>query len=127
MTIASATFEIQMSPAETQLERVGRFDLSKQWHGDLTGTSSGVMLSAGDPRAGAAGYVAIEVFVGVLHGREGSFAFQQYGTMRGDEQHLTYEVVPGSGTSDLAGLTGTATLTADDVHHVRLDYELPAT
>jgi hypothetical protein len=127
MTTAAATFEIQMTPAETELDGVGRFDLSKQWQGDLSGNSSGIMLSAGDPQAGAAGYVAIEVFVGVLNGREGSFALQQFGTMLGGEQGITYEVVPGSGTGALVGLTGTVRLTVDDTHHVELDYDLPAT
>lgn len=83
------------------------------------------MLSAGDPQSGAAGYVAIEVFAGVLAGAEGTFALQQLGSMRDSQQHLTYEVVPGSGTGDLVGITGTVTLTIDSTHHVELDYELP--
>jgi hypothetical protein len=127
MTTANATFEIQMTPADAGLSGVGRFDLTKQWRGDLAGTSTGIMLSGGNPQAAAAGYVAIEVFVGALNGMEGTFALQQFGTMLGDDQRLTYEVVPGSGTGDLAGLTGTVTLSVDDTHRVKLDYALPAT
>ena len=35
------------------------------------------MLSAGDPSLGRAGYVALELVAGTLHGLEGGFAFQQ--------------------------------------------------
>jgi Protein of unknown function (DUF3224) len=125
MTIAHATFDVQMAPADSGLDDVSRFDLTKQWQGDLSGTSNGIMLSSGDPESGAAGYVAIEVFVGVLHGRRGTFALQQLGTMDGEHRSLTYQVVPGSGTGDMLGLTGTVTLTVDDVHQVELDYESP--
>lgn len=125
MISASATFEIQMNPGALELEGASRLDFTKQWAGDLSGTSKGVMLTAGNPQMGTAGYVAIEVFAGILAGSEGTFAFQQCGSMHDSQQRLTYEVVPGSGTGDLTGLTGTIRLTVDDTHHVELDYELP--
>ncbi len=86
------------------------------------------MLSAGDPTLGRAGYVALETVTGTLHGREGGFAFQQYGVMRGDARELRYGVVPGSGTGALTGLEGTLTLTIDDdgTHTYDLDYTLPS-
>src|SRR4029077_2018267 len=99
----------------------------KRWQGDLDATSTGLMLSAGDPSLGHAGYVALELVSGKLHGLEGGFAFQQYGVMRGDAQDLRYEVVPGSGSDALAGLEGTLTLTIDEsgTHTYDLDYQLP--
>lgn len=69
------------------------------------------MPTAWGPQTGTAGDVAIEAFAGILAGNEGAFAFRQCGSMHDSQQLLTYEMVPGSGTRDLAGLTGTVRLT----------------
>jgi hypothetical protein len=84
------------------------------------------MLSAGDPARRSAGYVALEAFEGTLGGRAGGFAFQQLGVMRPDVQELTYLVVPGSGTGDLAGLDGALALdiSADGTHAYHLTFTL---
>lgn len=125
---ARGTVEVQIRPGAPELDgAVGRFDLSKTFTGDLEGTGAGVMLSAGDPRAGTAGYVAIETVRGRLDGREGGFALQQFGTMHAGAQELRYEVVPGSGTGGLAGITGTLRLAVDDdgTHRFTLEHDLP--
>lgn len=80
--------------------------LAKTFEGGMAGTSSGTMLSAGDPTAGSAGYVAIEAFTGTLDGRPGGFALQHSGTMNSGSQSLVIIVVPGSGTGALVGLSG---------------------
>lgn len=55
---ARGTFAVTMQPGPAELDgAINRFELSKTFHGDLQGTGAGVMLSAGDPQAGAAGYV----------------------------------------------------------------------
>jgi hypothetical protein len=61
---------------------------------------------------------------GTLHGRAGSLAFQQLGVMRDGDQELRYDVVPGSGTGELAGIDGTLALTIDGRGHT---YELSYT
>ena len=124
---ASGTFEISMSPGAAELDgAVGRLDFSKIWHGDLGGTGRGVFLSCGDPRVGEAGYVAIETVDGRLDGRQGGFALQQLGLMHAGSQSLHYEVVPGSGSGGLGGISGTLHLTIDPdgTHRYSLDYEL---
>jgi hypothetical protein len=124
---ASGTFDVTMRPGATELDgAVARFELTKTFAGDLTGSGSGVMLSAGNPQVGAAGYVAIETVSGRLGDREGGFALQQFGTMQGGEQRLEYEVVPGSGTGGLTGITGTLHLTVEDdgTHRYELRYAL---
>ena len=62
-------------------EGLGRFSIDKQIHGDLEATTKGEMFSGGDPKQGAAGYVAIEVVTGTLNGKHGSFALQHSATM----------------------------------------------
>jgi|SoimicmetaTmtHMC_FD_contig_51_761927_length_1093_multi_3_in_0_out_0_2 Protein of unknown function (DUF3224) len=123
---AHGTFDVTITPQPADDSGIGRLDLAKRWHGDLLATGTGLMLSAGDPTLGRAGYVALETVTGTLHGREGGFAFQQYGVMRGDARELRYGVVPGSGTGALTGLEGTLTLTIDDdgTHTYDLDYTL---
>lgn len=121
----SADFTMSMQPVAPELENTSRFDFSKTWSGGLSGTSQGVMLSGGDPQTGEAGYVALEVFRGSIDGRQGSVMLQQFGSMTGGGQVLYYEVVPGSGTDELAGVTGIVDLTVDPdgSHHVVLRYQ----
>jgi Protein of unknown function (DUF3224) len=124
---ANGTFDVTMQPGDAELNgAIGRFELSKTFHGDLQGTGTGVMLSAGDPQGGAAGYVAMETVHGRLGEQEGSFALQQFGSMHDGSQTLHYEVVPGSGTGRLTGITGTLHLdiNEDGTHHYELHYEL---
>jgi hypothetical protein len=126
-TTASGTFDVSLVPGVAELDgAVGRFELTKRFHGDFDGTGTGVMLSAGDPQVGTAGYVAIETVKGRLGDREGGFAFQQFGTMSGGRQTLHYEVVPGSGYGELAGISGILRLTIDEdgTHHYELEYDL---
>jgi hypothetical protein len=118
---ARGTFEVTVTPQSPDDSGIGRFDLAKTWSDDLTGTGHGLMLSAGDPVQGSAGYVALEVVEGSLHGRSGSFAFQQLGVMHAGDQDLHYLVVPGSGAGELTGITGNLDLTVDDRGH---SYEL---
>jgi Protein of unknown function (DUF3224) len=124
---ASGTFDVSLAPGVAELGgAVSRFELTKRFHGDFVGTGTGVMLSAGDPQSGTAGYVAIETVNGRLGEREGGFAFQQFGTMSGGQQSLHYEVVPGSGHGELTGISGTLGLTIDEdgTHRYELEYDL---
>lgn len=126
-TVAQGTFDVELTPGPPELNgAVGRFELSKTFHGDLQGVGEGVMLSGGDPRSGSAGYVAIETVSGRLGDRTGSFALQQFGMMRTGSQILHYEIVPGSGQGELTGITGSLRLTIEDdgTHRYELEYEL---
>jgi hypothetical protein len=126
-TTARGTFAVTVQPGAAELDgAVARSELSKTLTGDLTGTGRGLMLSAGDPQTGEAGYVAVETVRGRLAGREGGFALQQFGTMHAGARVLHHEVVPGSGTGGLAGITGTLHLEVDDdgTHRYALEYDL---
>jgi len=78
---ARGTFAVTLTPEESGIPIVGWFALEKTYAGDAVGTGAGVMLSAGDPATGEAGYVVLEVADLTIGGRSGSFAMQQLGTM----------------------------------------------
>lgn len=124
---ATGPFSVQLTPLPAAPGGIGQFRLDKQFSGDLAASSSGVMLSGGDPAKGAAGYVAMEQVTGRLAGRSGGFALQHSGTMGGGGQQLQIAIVPGSGTGALAGIIGTMTIRISGKDHFyTLRYELPA-
>ena len=130
MTRASGTFEVKLTPQPTDAYADGatlaRLTIDKQFHGDLAGTSTGQMLTAGTVEKSSAGYVAIERVAGTLHGRRGTFVFQHSGTMNRGVPTLTLTVVPDSGTGELRGLTGSMVIKiADGKHSYEFDYTLP--
>ena len=129
---AEGTFDVKNAPlpADEALAgtAIGRYGLDKQFQGDLEAASKGEMLGAGNPATGTAGYVAIEQVTGSLHGRTGTFALQHCGTMVDNKFELIVKVVPGSGTGDLTGITGTMTIRiVSGKHSYQFDYTLPAT
>lgn len=126
-TRATGTFEVQMVPQETAAS-IGRMSLDKQFHGDLEGTGKGEMLAAMTPVQGSAGYVAMELVTGTLHGRTGTFHLQHTGTMDRGAPSLSVTVVPDSGTGQLEGLTGRLNIINEGgQHRYEFDYTLPGT
>jgi hypothetical protein len=102
--------------------------IDKQLHGGLEGSSKGEMIAGGDFRTGSAGYVAMELVSGTLDGKTGSFALQHSATMDPSGQKMHIIVVPGSGTGELKGLTGTFTIVIiNGQHSYDFDYSLPPT
>jgi hypothetical protein len=124
MPHASGTFEVKLTPQESA--NIGRMSIDKQFHGDLSATSKGEMLSAMTEVKGSAGYVAIERVTGTLHGKSGSFVLQHSGTMTRGEPQLSVTVVPDSGTGELTGLAGALTIEiVEKQHFYEFDYTLP--
>ncbi len=124
---AHGTFTVDVKPlTPAPAEGLARFSINKQIHGDLEATTQGEMFSGGDPKQGAAGYVAIEVVTGTLAGKHGAFALQHSATMDASGLKMTVIVVPGSGTGELKGLAGTFTIHIDKGQHsYDFDYTLP--
>jgi hypothetical protein len=109
----------------------GGLTLSKTFTGAIEGTSTVEMLYTRTPAENGsyagAGYVALERISGSVDGRRGSFALLHISTVLGNEPPLSrYLISPGSGTGDLAGLSGVGLITIDDdgTHTLHLDYEL---
>jgi hypothetical protein len=124
---ARGTFTVEIRPVTpAPAEGLGRFSLEKQLHGDLEGTSKGEMLTAGDAKSGVAGYVAMEVVSGTVHGKKGTFALQHSATMDRNGQKMSIVIAPGSGTGELKGIEGTFDIKiANGEHSYSMEYTLP--
>jgi Protein of unknown function (DUF3224) len=109
----------------------GGMTLSKTFTGAIEGTSTVEMLYTRTPGSdgsfAGAGYVALERISGVVDGHEGSFVLLHISTVVGNEPPLArYLISPGSGTGELARMSGVGLITIDDdgSHKLHLDYEL---
>ena len=125
MMKATGEFEADLKPIESYAQGkegtlLGRMSIDKTFSGDLEGTSQGEMLTAMAVVKGSAGYVAMEQVDGKLAGKEGTFALQHFGTMWNGENRLIVEVVPDSGTGQLAGLSGAMEIIIEAGKHTYL-------
>jgi hypothetical protein len=120
-------FDVKTTPEAPAAAGYGRMAIAKQYHGPLDASASGEMLMGGDPKKGAAGYVALETVAGSLEGKQGTFQLMQLGTMDGGKRELRIAVVPGSGTGALSGITGSMEIVVavDGKHSYTLEYALP--
>jgi hypothetical protein len=91
---------------------MGRATVHKTFRGGLEGTSVAELLTAGG--ADGRGYVASERFTGTLDGKAGTVVFMHGGLDDGAAPTTFGHIVPGSGTGDLSGLTGTITYQHDE-------------
>jgi hypothetical protein len=126
---ATGTFEVSVTPADPEVVEAGlglsRYTLAKTFSGGMTGAGTGQML-AGGVSAGEGAYVALERFTGTVNGRQGAFLLAHRGDMNADGYTLSITVVPGSGTGELAGISGDFALTiAGGEHRYDLSYSLP--
>lgn len=126
MQQASGKFTVDIHPlTPAPAEGIGRFTINKQIHGELEATTVGEMFTSGDPKQGAAGYVAIEMVTGTLNGKHGSFAMQHFATIDGRGPKMQVIVVPGSGTGELKGIEGTFAIRVEKGEHLyELEYEI---
>ncbi len=126
---ASGSFDVKLKPLASDevagSSTLGRMSIDKQFHGDLEGTSTGEMLTAGTSVKGSAGYVAMERVTGKLAGKSGSFVFQHTATMDRGAPQLSITVVPDSGTGELVGLKGKLDIKiTDGKHFYEFEYSL---
>ncbi|NBC17248.1 MAG: DUF3224 domain-containing protein [Bacteroidetes bacterium] len=66
-------------------------------------------------------FVGYERITGAIDGRQGSFLLEHRGTFEGGVAASEWAIVPGSGTDDLAGITGQGTFRSAE--HGRAEYE----
>ncbi|HUS18519.1 MAG TPA: DUF3224 domain-containing protein [Terriglobales bacterium] len=129
MATARGTFDVKVVPTGTHHKdpAYGRYYSDKVYHGDLEGTAIGEMLAAGTGAAGTSGaYVAMERVTGKLNGHLGSFTLYHSGSMEPGKMSMEVNVVPGSGTDELTGITGKLTIIIEGKQHsYEFEYTLP--
>lgn len=112
---------------DTDGARLVKVRNTKTFEGGISGTSSTELLQAiaGD---GGAAYVGMERVAGEIDGRTGTFVLRHSASMTADGGgDMRVDVVPGTATGDLAGLTGelTITMTPEREHSYSFAYTLP--
>ncbi len=105
--------------------KLTRAHIRKSFHGDLSGTGN-LMYVMTHLDSGIVSFTGFEKVVGTLDGRNGSFVLRHTGTYDGEKANVEYEVVPGSGTNELAEISGTGGFSAGhaEEHDMTLDYEV---
>ena len=105
--------------------KLTRAHVRKSFHGDLSGTGN-LMYVMTFLDSGVASFTGFEKVVGSLGGRTGSFVLRHTGYYDGGKATAEYEVVPGSGTDELVGLSGAGGFSAGhaEEHDMTLDYEV---
>jgi hypothetical protein len=127
---ATAPFTLDVFETDEPYDTVdgvgyARTRIDKTFRGDLEATSHVEMLAVRGDGDGA-GYVALETVRGTLQGRVGTFALLHAGTMTSESLWARWPISPGSGTGELVGIRGEATIeiAPDGAHTLHLDYEL---
>lgn len=123
-----STATVTVTATSWKEERIAETDASHavasavfttEWSGDIVGTSTcGLLIDylAGDPdqpQTLEGPYLGYEQVTGTLDGRTGSFVLAARGSHGAGVARTDVEVVPGSGTGELAGLRGTGSYSAD--------------
>ncbi|MRH88916.1 DUF3224 family protein [Nocardia sp. SYP-A9097] len=118
--------EVVPDPAVATGVPVGVMLMEKQFEGEVAGRAATVFTAAFDQATETGTYLAMESFEGSLNGRAGAFNFAHSATTTGtDRSEQFFIIVPGSGTGELAGITGAGSIDidADGTHHISFDYE----
>ena len=131
MANATGTFTVTSMGEDTYREgkdgqKLTRANGTQQFGGDLEGDGSveWLMCYLADGSARFAGHQRLE---GSVEGRSGSFVVEAIGTFDGGRSIGDWTVIEGSGTGELAGITGRGGFEApggtEASYH--LEYELP--
>jgi hypothetical protein len=128
-THAQGSWEVQSWAEDAYLEleagaKLTRASVGQAFTGDLDGegTVEWLMCYREDRTAD---FVGLQRFVGRLGSRSGSFVMQTHGSFDGSQASGRLEVVPRSGTEELAGITGSGAFAAPhgSKASVELDYD----
>ena len=123
---AKGPFTVTLTPQQSAPDApIAHMLLNKEFRGDLEAIAHGEMMAASEPLTGAGVYVALDRVTGTLHGKSGSFLMAHRGIRNADGQELSIVIVPGSGTGQLTGITGTVGIEiVGKEHFYTMDYEM---
>lgn len=130
---ATGTFVVQVKPVEpsevAKAANTGRMTIDKTWTGGMAGSSKGEMLTGITQSNASMAYVALERFTGSVDGHEGTLLFQHRAVMlngKAEPGDPDVQVVPGSGTGALQGISGKLEILIEQgLHRYQFAYTLP--
>ena len=115
-------WETQTTDETTANPTLSRITVKKSFDGEVRGESVGELLMCASAD-GAAGYTIMDRFTIETEGKKGSFVAIHGGMT--DEMKASGKIVPGSGTDDLKGISGTLEFKSDENgKRIILDYSL---
>jgi hypothetical protein len=115
-------WETQNTDETTENPTLSRVTVKKSFDGEVKGESTGELLMCASAD-GAAGYTIMDRFTVEIANQKGSFVAIHGGMT--DEMKASGKIVPGSGTDELAGISGTLEFKSDeDGKRIILDYSL---
>ena len=126
---ATARFEItgwdEQAYDDQDGVKLSRTRVVKRFQGEVEGESTAELLMALAGEDSAA-YVGIERVSGRVNGRQGSFVYLHTATAVGETRSASWPLVAGSGTGELAGISGRISIDnlPEGGHVLTLDYEL---
>ncbi len=108
-------------PGQTKLTRT---NIKNTFTGAVEGDGAAEMLMAYTTESSAV-FVGFQRITGAIDGRKGAFVLRVSGAWEAGVAEAKWSVVPGSGTGELAGLTGTGGYVSgsDGACGVTLDYD----
>ena len=116
------TWDAKPYDETTENPTLSRILVKKIFDGEVKGESTGELLMCASTD-GAAGYTVMDRFNVEIENRKGSFVAIHGGIT--DEMKATGKIVPGSGTEDLKGISGTLEFKSDENgKRIILDYSL---
>jgi hypothetical protein len=110
------------SPVSFEGGQMAHTRFEKTFTGDIVGTSVVEALLAGLDNGGPAVYVGIERFDCTVEGKKGTFVLMHAATQHDSGGSASWTVVKGSGTGELAGISGDGQILPN--HDFVLTYDL---
>ena len=133
ITITGKTWEEERADGAHGAHYVARATFTTEWAGEIAGSSTCWLLIAyvdGDPdrpESLVGPYTGFELVTATIGGRSGTFVLAASGDHRGGVARTDVRIVEGSGTGDLAGITGSGNYAAEAMEYtMSLDYTLRA-
>ncbi len=108
--------------------RLHRVTVTKDWTGDITGSSVAHLITAMSPVTDSAGYVGIERLDVSVAGRTGTMVVQHSAISSAQgRRDLVVQTLPDTATGELEGIQGLmkVTITEDRRHLYTFTYDLP--
>ncbi|WP_328297009.1 DUF3224 domain-containing protein [Streptomyces sp. NBC_00435] len=118
------------NPAGPQdvLPRLARAKVTNAFAGALTAPGTTCVYTVAYTGENTGTFAGMELVTGTLDGRPGSFVLEERGAFDATGTRCHFDVVPGSGTSALTGLTGSGSFVTrhgDTAVEYTFTYELP--